>query len=124
MQDPELVMKIKKQYRKIIYVDIDSTICKCSDDSTHGSEYVTPDYSLCTPYPKRIAKINKLYDDNCYILYWTARGSCTGIDWTELTTGQLNSWGCKFHQLVVKKPYFDLFIDDKNVFSEEYFRDC
>jgi len=114
MQDPKNILQIKKKYRKIIYVDIDSTICECLDET----------YTNCSPYPNRIKKINKLYDDNCYILYWTARGSCTGKDWTELTINQLNSWGCKYNKLVVKKPYYDLFIDDKNINSEEYFKDC
>jgi len=114
MQTPEEINQIKKKYNKIIYVDIDSTIC-----SSNGKNYLK--YDDCIPYPKRIAKINKLYDEGNYILYWTARGTCTGIDWTELTTKQLKDWGCKYHKLILKKPYYDLFIDDKNINSEEYF---
>ena len=124
MQDPEQIKLIKQKYKKVIYVDIDSTICECLDDSKPGKIYIQPDYSECLPYRKRIDKINKLYDEGCYILYWTARGTCTGIDWTELTTKQLNSWGCKYHKLILKKPFYDLFIDDKNINSEEYFKDC
>ena len=60
MQSPRAIMKIKSLFKKIVYVDIDSTICKCLDDSTHGSTYKTPDYKLCSPYPNRIKKINKL----------------------------------------------------------------
>ena len=30
--------------------------------------------------------------------------------------------GCKFHELRMGKPYYDLFIDDKNINSEEYFK--
>lgn len=121
MQNPLEIQEIKKKYDKIIYVDIDSTIGYCPyDKKPDGS----PDYSTCTPYPKRIAKINKLYDEGNYIVYWTARGSFYDIDWTELTTNQLNEWGCKYHKLILRKPYYDLFIDDKNINSEEYFKDC
>ena len=121
MQDPVEIAEIKKQYKGVIYVDIDSTICKCPDDTEPSAVYKQPDYALCTPHPNRVDKINRLYDEGHYILYWTARGTCTGIDWTELTTKQLNSWGCRYHRLIVKKPYYDLFIDDKNVNSEVFF---
>lgn len=117
MQNPIEIEEIRKKYKKIIYVDIDSTICYCNESNPLN-------YSDCYQYPKRIAKINKLYDEGNYILYWTARGTCTGIDWTELTTNQLNDWSCKYHKLILKKPFYDLFIDDKNIFSEEYFKDC
>ena len=47
--------------------------------------------------------------------YWTGRGSVTKINWYELTKKQLNEWGCKYHELRMGKPYYDLFIDDKNL---------
>lgn len=109
--------ELRRKYKKVIYVDIDSTICYCNEDNPQV-------YSDCYPYPKRIEKINKLYDEGNYILYWTARGTCTGIDWTELTKKQLDNWGCKYHKVVLKKPFYDLFIDDKNINSEVYFDDC
>ena len=127
MQNPEEIKEIKRKFKKIIYVDIDSTICHCPgdyDDKNHNPDtYVAPDYNHCKPYPERIAKINKLYDNGNYILYWTARGTVTGIDWTELTTGQLKEWGVKYHKLILKKPCYDLFIDDKNINSETYFKE-
>ena len=126
MQDPNELKTLKQKFRKIIYVDIDSTICNCPDDHISDAdykEYITPDYNGCKPYLDRIKKINKLYDDGNYILYWTARGTMTGVDWTDLTSKQLNEWGCKYHRLIVKKPYYDLFIDDKNINSEAYFNE-
>lgn len=118
MQNPKEIKEIRSKYKKVFYVDIDSTICFCPDDKIAFQ----PNYSLCKPYHKRIQKINKLYDQGNYILYWTARGTLTGDDWTELTTKQLEEWNCKYHRLILKKPFYDLFIDDKNINSEEYFK--
>jgi hypothetical protein len=96
----------------IIYVDIDETIC-----STPESR----DYSLASPIMDRIEKVNKLYDDGHTIVYWTARGSGTGKLWENMTYKQLYLWGCKFHELKMGKPCYDLFIDDKNINSESFF---
>ena len=52
-------------------------------------------------------------------MYWTARGSRKQIDWTELTTKQLNEWGAKYHELKVNKPFYDVFIEDKAFRIEE-----
>jgi hypothetical protein len=99
-----------------IMVDIDDTIC-FHDTEGKGAR----DYSLAKPYPERIAKINALFDEGHTIIYWTARGTMTGISWFTVTLSQLNRWGCKFHELRMGKPAYDLFIDDKNINSEIYF---
>lgn len=91
---------------KIIYVDIDETICKTSDDRN---------YVNSIPIKENIDKINKLYDEGHTIVYWTARGSRKQINWYTLTKYQLDSWGAKYHELRVDKPYYDLFIDDKTL---------
>tara|TARA_A100001515_G_C4399553_1_gene153321 strand:- start:71 stop:379 length:309 start_codon:yes stop_codon:yes gene_type:complete len=98
----------------IIYVDIDETICQTPKDR---------DYKKSTPIPERINKINDLYDAGNTIVYWTARGSGTGIDWRELTESQLSEWGAKYNSLRLKKPEYDMFIDDKNINSEVFFGD-
>ena len=95
----------------IIYVDIDNTI-------TYTYE---TDYKNAKPNYKRISKINELYNQENYIVYWTARGTKSGIDWTELTKKQLKDWGAFYHELKMKKPNYDLFIDDKNINSETFF---
>lgn len=102
----------------IIYVDIDETICYHEDDDATKAR----EYENAKPYNQRIEKINSLYDDGNTIVYWTARGSVTGLDWTELTKSQLEKWGAKHHQLILGKPYYDLFIDDKNINSEDFFK--
>ena len=104
-----------------IYVDIDDTICYYNK-SDGWKEGVGGDYSLAKPYKERIEKINKLYDDGHKITYWTARGTMTGIKWFNITLKQLKEWGCKFHELKMGKPYYNLFIDDKNINSETYFK--
>ena len=90
---------------RVIFVDIDETIC------------ITPDnprvYEKSEPIPENIKKINDLYDGGNTVVYWTARGSRSGINWYDLTKEQLDKWGCKYHNLRVDKPYYDLFIDDK-----------
>jgi len=67
-----------------------------------------------------IEKANRLYDDGHTIVYWTARGSVTGKDWTELTNNQLNLWGVKYHELHFGKPAYDLFICDKVINSRRW----
>ena len=99
---------------KIIYVDIDETICWTPPDR---------DYYKSLPDYDRIQKINELYDSGNKIVYWTARGTVTGIDWRETTEKQFRDWGVKYHELILKKPVYDLFIDDKNVNSEVYFKE-
>ena len=101
---------------KVIYVDIDETICKRETSRDFG---VVHDYSKAQPIQENIEKINKLYDEGNTIVYWTARGSRKQINWEELTKQQLDSWGAKYHELKVVKPFYDLFIEDKALRIEE-----
>ncbi len=97
-----------------IYVDIDETICVSPEDRN---------YANATPIPERIDRINKLYDEGNRIVYWTARGTVSGIDWRNVTMDQFEQWGVKYHQVKFNKPAYDLFIDDKNINSDTYFSD-
>jgi len=97
---------------KIIFVDIDETIC-----TTPGEE--VRDYNNSTPIQENVDKINKFYDEGNKIVYWTARGSRTGLDWYGLTKQQLESWGAKHHELRCDKPYYDIFVEDKSIRIEE-----
>ena len=64
--------------------------------------------------------INKLYNEGHEIVYWTARGSGTGKDWSKHTKKQIDNWGCCYNRIETqKKPVFDLFIDDKSKRIEE-----
>ena len=101
---------------KVIYVDIDETICRREKSTDFG---VVHDYKKAKPIKENIEKINKLYDEGHTIVYWTARGSRKQIDWTELTSQQLCEWGAKYHELKVDKPFYDLFIEDKSLRIED-----
>ena len=90
----------------IIYVDIDETICESPENR---------EYSKAEPLVKNIEKINSLYDEGNEIIYWTARGTGSGLDWREVTEKQFREWGVKYHELKFGKPIYDLFIDDKNM---------
>ena len=98
----------------IIYVDIDETICYYDDPNNR-------EYTLAKPHVERIQKINNLYDGGNTIVYWTARGTKTGLKWFHVTMSQLTQWKCKYHELKMGKPNYDLFIDDKNIHSEAFF---
>ena len=95
----------------IVYIDIDETICNSPKDR---------DYSLAEPIVENIEKANKLYDSGNTIVYWTARGTGSGIDWREVTEKQFSDWGVKYHDLKFGKPIYDLFIDDKNMNTEDW----
>ena len=89
--------------KKSIVIDIDDTIC-------YRENKVELNYEISKPFVDRILKINKLYDEGNIIVYWTARGTLTNKNWFQVTLEQLNKWGCKFHELRMGKPTYDLFI--------------
>ena len=89
-----------------IYIDIDETICVSPENR---------DYELAEPILVNIEKANLLFEEGHTIVYWTARGTGSGIDWREVTEQQFAKWGVKFHELKFGKPIYDIFIDDKNV---------
>jgi len=99
--------------------DIDGTICT----NTAG------EYTKAIPYPDRIEKINKLYDEGNIIIFQTARGmgrsdNCIAYAiqaFKELTKNQLEEWGVKYHDLFLGKPSGDIYIDDKGMKDEHFF---
>ena len=105
----------KEGTQKVALVDIDETICFYPGERR---------YDLSEPSYENINKINKLYDDGWIVVYWTARGSVSKTDYYDHTKEQLDSWGCKYHDLITgtspnPKPHFDLVIDDKAKRIEE-----
>ena len=106
---------------KTYVVDIDGTIC----DWEAGR-----DYTLANPLPERIKEINKLYDKGNTIKYFTARGmgryagrSDKAIEsFYAITESQLDRWGCKYHELILGKPSGDVYIDDKGIDANEFFK--
>ena len=92
------------------HVDLDGTICVVDAACKNTVER----YKAAKPILERIQRVNALYDEGHTITYWTARGSESGLDLEELTKAQLLQWGCKFHTLLLGKPVYDLYIDDKS----------
>lgn len=105
----------------IFYFDIDNTITKTplvGEELTAGMTA----YQAAEPIMERIEEINQLYDKGHHIVYWTGRGTVSGIHYGELTEKQLESWGAKHHELKFGKPNFDYLIDDKASSPDEWFR--
>ena len=100
----------------IIRIDIDETICITPNDG----DPLNRDYHKSMPIVENIAKANRLYDNDHIIIYWTARGTVTGIDWREVTEKQFERWGVKYHKLEFGKPYYDLFIDDRVMNTKDW----
>ena len=94
---------------------------KLVETSSSKEHLVGIDYKNSIPRKDRIDIINNLYNEGNIITYWTGRGTVSGIDWTFLTKNQLNEWGAKYHNLLLGKPSYDIFIDDKSFNSENYF---
>lgn len=105
---------------KKIVIDIDGTICTNTDG----------DYENAKPIYDRINKINSLHQEGNVIVFFTARGmGRTGDDaekakemFYELTKKQLDMWNVKYNKLVLGKVSGDLYVDDKGIRDEEFFR--
>jgi histidinol phosphatase-like enzyme len=96
--------------KKTYVIDIDGTIC-----TQDGANYM-----MASPIDSIISICNRLFDRGNKIIFFTARGSTTGINWKELTERQLNTWGVKYHELIMGKPFGDFYIDDKAILPEQF----
>lgn len=95
-----------------IFVDLDNTLCE--------TQY--SNYTESKPIKERINNVNKLKDDGNKITIWTARGQTSGIDYTELTKKQLTDWGICYDKLLMGKPSYDLYIDDKSINVDKHWK--
>lgn len=89
---------------RTIVVDIDGVLASIVPDNAYGK---------ALPLGENIARVNTLYDAGHRIVLFTARGSKTGIDWTDVTRGQMAAWGVRYHELRFGKPAADLYVDDR-----------
>ena len=92
--------------------DIDGTICTTDCD-----------YSEAKPYLEVIAKINALFEEGHTIIVFTSRGYKSGKDWYDFTKKQIDSWDLKYHKLIMGKPQFDIFVDDRAVSNYQWYKD-
>lgn len=114
-----IVDKIFEKKKKYV-IDIDGTICSITDGK----------YVFAEPIKERIEKINLLYNQGHDIILYTARGMNTFKGNTKavyekyynVTVKQLNDWGLKYHSLILGKPSGDVYIDDKGINANDYFK--
>lgn len=106
----EVVNKTHSPSAKVFVIDIDGVI---------ASLIANNDYRFCQPIKKNIEMINALYRAGHRIILFTARGSMTGIDWSEITQQQLADWQVLYHDLKFGKPAADFYIDDRMIALDE-----
>lgn len=102
-------------------VDIDGTICEHVNNPNFGTGEV---------YYDRIERLNQLFDDGHEIVYYTARGmgefdgsaSLATRKWFNYTYNQLKDWNCKFTKLIIGKYSGDIYIDDKGIHCDDFFK--
>ena len=107
------MVKKNKIKKKIFCFDIDNTICKTSGRN----------YQKSLPIKKNINLINKLQKEGHYIKIFTSRYmGRTNSDSKKAkkigykkTFKQLTKWGLIFDDLIMGKPRFDIYVDDKNL---------
>ena len=98
---------------KILCFDLDNVICKTKKSN----------YFQSKPIKKNINFINSLYDEGHIIKIFTARGmgrsnqniKIAKKKFTVFTKNQLKKWNLKYHKLILGKPSYDIFVDDKNL---------
>lgn len=90
--------------------DLDGTLCT----NTEG------DYESARPQPWAIERVNALKRAGHRVVIFTARGTTTGIDWRPQTEQQLAEWGVEYDELLLGKPYADVYVDDKALHADAW----
>ena len=99
--------------KKIFAFDIDNTICKTKNST----------YSKSTPKKDVINLINKLKKNGHEIKIFTSRYMGRNNDNSNLVKKKYHSsvkkylkkWGLEYDKLILGKPSYDYFIDDKTL---------
>lgn len=95
---------------KTLCFDLDGTLCT----NTFG------EYESAEPFPWAIARVKALARAGHRVVISTARGSATGIDWSDRTRAQLERWGVEYDALVFGKPSADVYVDDRAVHTDAW----
>lgn len=108
--------------KNVLCFDLDNVICITKKNN----------YKLSKPKLKAIKLINELYNNGYFIKIFTARymgrnnnnilqAKKAGL---LLTKKQLKLWKIKYHVLIMGKPSYDLFVDDKAYgYSNKWIKD-
>ncbi len=94
-----------------VFFDLDGVICSDTKGKYHNSK----------PNKELIAYLNLLHDKGHEISIYTSRymGRLNEDVFSvnefgfEKITSQLKDWGVKYNRLILGKPRYDIFIDDK-----------
>jgi capsule biosynthesis phosphatase len=97
--------------KKVICFDLDNVICKTLNNN----------YKSSKPIKKTVKIINRLHKEGHQIDIFTARGmgqfrgdySKAVRTYKHLTIQQLKNWKVNYHNLILGKPAYDYYIDDK-----------
>ena len=95
---------------KKYFIDLDNTLCFTEKSN----------YEKSAPILERIHYVNELKKMGNHITIWTARGSNSGINYSELTKKQLETWNVEYDELKIGKPDYDIYIDDKSWNVDSY----
>lgn len=96
---------------KKYFIDLDNTLCVTSNS----------DYENSQPIIERIQFVNKLKSEGKHITIWTARGATSGIDHKDLTLKQLKEWLVQYDELLMGKPHYDVYLDDKSFNIDSFY---
>ena len=99
--------------KKIFIFDIDNTICKTKKNF----------YSKSKPNKKLISMINSIKENGHYIKIFTSRYMGRNNENSNLVKKKyynsvkryLKNWGLKYDKLILGKPSYDYFVDDKTI---------
>jgi glycerol-3-phosphate cytidylyltransferase len=91
--------------------DLDGTLCTQTKNGY---------YTDIEPMLTAIKEVNRLYEEGHTVKIFTARGSTSGKDLTDITKKQLHSWGLNYSELILKKPSYDVIIDDRAINALEW----
>ena len=103
---------MKNKKKRIICFDLDNVICFTD---------LKKNYKKSRPNPKAIKVINQLYSTGYIIKIFTARGMQkfkgnklkVKKAYFAITYNQLKKWGVNYDELIMCKPSYDYFVDDK-----------
>ena len=102
-----------KSKKKIFIFDIDNTICKTEKNF----------YKKAKPINKVVSLINRLKKNGHIVKIYTSRYMgrtnqnvrLVNRKYKHNTEKQLKSWGLNYDKLIMGKPSYDLFIDDRSL---------
>tara|TARA_B110000977_G_scaffold199477_1_gene286986 strand:- start:2978 stop:3328 length:351 start_codon:yes stop_codon:yes gene_type:complete len=103
--------------KKVICFDLDNVLCK-----TRKSDYIKS-----KPLKRNIDLVNDLFNSGFYIKIFTARYMGRNNDnrlkaikqAKKITEIQLKKWKINYHKLILGKPSFDIYVDDKSLFYDK-----